>query len=428
MNERWKYRLYGVVFIAIAVMLAGLMVAFYNKAFTPVYTVTVDSDRAGLQLLPHSDVKVRGLIVGEVRGISATPNGAAIKLGIYPDKAKLIPDNVSARMLPKTVFGEKFVDLVIPAGVRGPHLKSGDVIPEDRSTVAVEINQVLNDLLPVLRAVKPAQLNTTLNTLATALQGRGAELGETVDEADAYLRTMNPHLPTLLHDLQAVGTVSDNINGAAPDLLDVMSNLQVTSKTIVDKQTELQSTLTEGISLTNNATPFVADNENRLVGAMIANRPALSLIAKYSPTIPCVLEGQAVLQPRLKQAMGGGQPGVHVTLELVKPRPGYKPGLDNPENSDHRNPRCYGLPNPPSPFPQYQLLDGTEDDQWWAGGSTSAGRGLSSVLVKPTSDSANDQMIKDLLGPALGTQSSNVSDLAEMLYAPAASGMVVNVK
>ena len=43
--------------------------ALFNKSFTPVDQVTVRTERAGLQLLPHSDVKVRGLIVGEVRDI-----------------------------------------------------------------------------------------------------------------------------------------------------------------------------------------------------------------------------------------------------------------------------------------------------------------------------------------------------------------------
>jgi phospholipid/cholesterol/gamma-HCH transport system substrate-binding protein len=116
---------------------------------------------------------------------------------------------------------------------------------------------------------------------------------------------------------------------------------------------------------------------------------------------------------------------VHVTLELVKPRPGYKPGLDTPAFNDHRNPRCYGLPNPKVPFPQYQLLDGTEDDRWWAGG---AGRSLSSVLVKPGTSTDDDALLKGLMGSAMGIRGDQVSDLAALLYRPAASGMVVTVR
>jgi phospholipid/cholesterol/gamma-HCH transport system substrate-binding protein len=424
-SERVRYRLYGLAFLVVVVALVLLMLAQYNQAFRPVYHVTVDSDRAGLQLVPHSDVKVRGLIVGEVRRIRATPSGAAIDLAVDPDKATLIPGNSSARMLPKTVFGEKYVDLVPPAGDRGPHLENGDVIAQDKSTTAVEVNQLLDDIMPLLTAVRPEKLNETLNALATALQGRGEEIGQTIDLADGYLKKINPHLPTIVHDLRQLSTVTGNLNDAAPDLLNIMENLQVTNRTIVAKEPQLVSLLDKGIDLTGKLTPFAEDNEPRLVGAQIANRRALALVAKYSPSIPCVFRGMAKLQPRLVQAMGGGQPGVHVTIELSKPRPAYKPGLDLPANKDQRNPRCYGVPNPKVPFPQYQTLDGTEDDTWWKGG---AGRSLSSVLIKPGSSSDDDSMLKSLMAPAMGTSADQVSDLASLLYAPAASGMMVTVK
>jgi phospholipid/cholesterol/gamma-HCH transport system substrate-binding protein len=424
-QERLRYRLYGLAFVIVVIVLVMLMLAQYNKAFTPVYKVTVASDRAGLQLVPHSDVKVRGLIVGEVRGIRATPTGAAIDLALDPSKATLIPDNSSARMLPKTVFGEKYVDLVPPAAGAGPHLKNGDVIAQDRSSTAVEVTQVLDDVMPVLNAVKPEKLNATLNALATALQGRGEQIGETIDLADGYLKKINPQLPVIVHDLRQLAVVSDNLNGAAPDLLTIMRNLQVTNKTIVDKEPQLVSLLDKGIDLTGKLTPFAEDNEPRIVGAQLANRKALALVAKASPGIPCVFRGMAKLQPRLIQAMGGGQPGVHVTIELSKPRPGYKPRLDLPAFKDQRDPRCYGLPNPKAPFPQYQTLDGTEDDQWWAGAK---GRSLSSVLVKPGTATDQDAMLKSLMAPAMGTSANQVSDLASLLYAPAASGMMVTVK
>jgi phospholipid/cholesterol/gamma-HCH transport system substrate-binding protein len=424
-SERLRYRLYGLVAMAVVIGLVLLMLAQYNQTFKSVYHVTVNSDRAGLQLLPHSDVKVRGLIVGEVRSIHATNTGAAIELALDPGKAALIPENSSARMLPKTVFGEKYVDLVPPAANPAPHLKDGDSIAQDRSTTAIEVTQLLDDIMPLLTAVKPEKLNATLNALATALQGRGEEIGQTIDLADGYLKKLNPHLPTIVHDLRALSAVTDNLNAAAPDLLSIMENLQTTNRTIVDKEPQLVSVLDKGIDLTGRLTPFIEDNEPRLVGAQVANRQALALVAKYSPSIPCVFQGMAKLQPRLIQAMGGGQPGVHVTIELSKPRPAYKPVLDLPENKDQRNPRCYGSPNPKVPFPQYQTLDGTEDDTWWKG---PAGRSLSSVLIKPGAATDDGTMLKSLMAPAMGTPANQVSDLASLLYAPAAAGMVVTVK
>src|SRR5690606_7149217 len=89
-SERVRYRVLGTAMVVVIVLLLALTVALYNKAFTPVTEVTVKAERAGLQLLPHSDVKVRGLIVGEVRGTEATADGATLHLALDPDRARLI--------------------------------------------------------------------------------------------------------------------------------------------------------------------------------------------------------------------------------------------------------------------------------------------------------------------------------------------------
>jgi phospholipid/cholesterol/gamma-HCH transport system substrate-binding protein len=113
--DRMRHRVYGVAFALVLVLLGWLAIAFYNKEFTPVDLVNLQTQRAGLQLDKHADVKIRGLIVGEVRNITATTSGATLQLALDPSKVGLIPSNVVARLLPKTLFGEKYVDLVTPS-------------------------------------------------------------------------------------------------------------------------------------------------------------------------------------------------------------------------------------------------------------------------------------------------------------------------
>src|SRR4051794_25475855 len=174
--------------LVVAGLFVGLCLAYFNQAFRPVTKVSLHISRSGLQLLPGSDVKVRGLIIGDVSSITSDGNGAVIHLRLDPDRAKRLPDNVSARLLPKTIFGEKYVDLVLPPTPSGRHLADGDSIPEDRSQPALEINQALDDLLPMLRAVQPAKLNETLTALATALSGRGEQVGHAIEQLDGYFR------------------------------------------------------------------------------------------------------------------------------------------------------------------------------------------------------------------------------------------------
>jgi virulence factor Mce-like protein len=419
MTQRIRFRLYGLVFLLVVALLLALTVAIYQKRFTPVVEVTLRSDRAGLQLLPRSDVKVRGLIVGEVRDIRATAAGAELGLAIARDKAPLIPDNVSARLLPKTLFGEKYVDLVLPRQP-GPAIRGGAVIAQDRSRTAIEIDKVLNDILPVLQAVRPEQLNATLNALATALQGRGDQIGRDIDQLNVLLRKYNPKLPAIIHDIDALADVSDVYNAAAPDLLRVFRNLSVTSDTIVAKRNTIEDLIPTVTDVAGQGRQFVDENAPKLIGVNIANRPALELLATYAPEFPCVFRGLVALKPKVEEAVGGSGPQLNITLEISKPRPPYKNPLDLPEHKDFRGPECYGLPNPQVPFPELVALDGTQDDRWWE-----RPRAMSGVFVRP--GMSDEESVRNVVGPMTRTPAGEVSDTAVLLWEPLFQGSVVKV-
>src|SRR4051812_9724424 len=264
MLRRNRYELYGVAMLAAATALVVLAVALFNQAFRTVTRVSVQIDRSGLQLLEGSDVKVRGKIIGDVEAITSDGNGARIELRLNPDDARLVPSNSSVRLVPKTIFGEKYVAIQLPASPARP-LQNGDVIPEDRSQSALEIDQALDDLLPLLRAVRPADLNATLTAVATALSGRGEQLGQTIEHLDGYLKAFNPHLPTLRADMTALAQVSRTYGDAMPPLLDLMRNLTVTSDTVVSQQRQLDAFLGDLTGAADNTRDLLARNADNLV-------------------------------------------------------------------------------------------------------------------------------------------------------------------
>ena len=75
---------------------------------------------------------------------------------------------------------------------------------------------MLSDLYPLLRTVEPAELNMTLNALATALEGRGDQIGENLETVDAYLKRLNPQIPALVEDLRLTAQVSDTYADVLP--------------------------------------------------------------------------------------------------------------------------------------------------------------------------------------------------------------------
>lgn len=455
--QRVRYKVYGLVFLLVLAMLLGLTVAIYNKTFTPVVLVDLKAARSGLQLLPHSDVKVRGLIVGEVRDIATDGHTATVTLALDPDEVGQVPRNVRARLLPKTIFGEKYVDLVIPGQASPGHIEAGDVIPEDRSRTAIELNRVFDDLLPLLRTLQPQKVNATLHAISTALEGRGEKIGDNLVRLDSYLSKLNPDMPVLRKDISELADVLSTYSDAAPDLLRVLRNFTAVSGTVVEKQDTLKAFLGDVTQLAGTGRGFLSANEERIIKVNSVNRSTLGLLARYSPEYPCLLGGLARLEPRLEKAFGGEQPGLHITLEVKKPRPPYEPGVDRPEWGEHRGPRCYGLPDhPPVPAPASQLKDGTQDDSWSSTGGSSSpqgllsstgipiltdshasstrshGRPLSAALVDASSGYAGtageQKLVGYIVGPGMGTPPSEVPDIADLLFGPMIRGTVVNVE
>ena len=350
-----RRRLLGVALIALVAAFFAVTILFYNKTFTSTVPITLDADSAGNQLSIDSDVEVRGEIVGSVQSVSSTGDGAVLQLAMDPDKIDTIPANVTAELLPKTLFGATYVDLVIPDNPSSAHLTSDTTIAQDRSSTGVEIEQVLNDLLPVLQAVQPQKLSATLTAVATALQGRGPELGQTLDQLNSYVGKLNPQLPTLEHDLSQLAAVSNTYNKAAPDLLNALNNLTGTSQTIASEANNLENLYSTLTNTSDNLQNFLQANENNIIGVATQSLPTLKVLARYAPEFPCFLGQMAALVPKVNKAFGAGtdKPGLHATLEITINRGPYEPGQDDPAYLDNRGPRCYDFNPPPNPFPQY---------------------------------------------------------------------------
>ncbi len=357
-------RLSGVAFLVVITLLVMLSVALYNKDFTKTVDVSLQTDRVGNQLSVHADVKVRGLVVGEVRKISGNGDQAVLQLAIKPGQAERIPRNVQAQLLPKTLFGEKEVSLIVPTtSVTGDHLRSGDVIAQDRSTTALETERALNDLLPLLQALKPQDLSRALNALATAVRGRGDKLGSTLVRQAAYFKTLNPSLPTLQQDMQGLADLANTYADAAPNILETLDNLAFSSRSLVDQRKSLDAFLKSSTDFAAIARQVTAENEQRFVDLASTSRPVLDVYAKYSPIYACTLHTIVVQQVETERTEGGLQGGLHITVEAIKDRNGGYDATTTPKYKEVRDNQCYGLKGKPVvPYPLYaNIQDGYRD-------------------------------------------------------------------
>ncbi len=352
----------GVAFIVSIALLVWLSIAIYNKEFDRVTTITVKADRAGLQLAKFGDVRIHGALVGQVRKVTQDGEEAEIHIALDPDAAKKIPANITVEILPTTLFGQKYIALKRPADPSSESLSDGDVIPADRVNTNVELSQILADLFPLLRAVRPADLNATLNALATALQGRGEQIGQTMDELGAYLAVIDGHLPTLRQDLIALADVADTYDLAAPDLLDTLANITVTSRTISEKADDLDVFFADLAGLAKTSTRILRANEQNMIEVGRVTEPVLALLATYSPGLPCLLKGAAAYAPILSKTFEGNV--VKQYMEFGQAQYRHFDESDFMEYGEvGHGPWCLGLPKFKVPGDRVPLENGSDIDE-----------------------------------------------------------------
>jgi phospholipid/cholesterol/gamma-HCH transport system substrate-binding protein len=408
-----RKRVLGLAFVAVLLGAAALSVAAYRKVFTPATWVTLHVDRTGLQLNRGADVKARGVIVGEVREISADGGGATLRLALDPSTTAAVPANVVARLLPRTLFGERYVELVAPPDAAAAPIGPGAVIAQDRSGTAVELERVLDNALPLLQAVRPDRLATVLGALAYALEGRGERLGADLVTADLVLTELNREMPTIAEDVRRLAQVADAYGGAAEDLLAILRDVTVTATTVADQRAQLAGFLADATDLADTATVFLDRHDDRLIRLGQVTRPVLELLAAYSPEFPCLLRGVVALQPRVERAFSTGR--MHITLEITRDNGKYVRGRDDPVYGAHNGPSCRGLPHPRVPAPEVPVNDGYA----YGAGGANAPMGFAGTRTEAA-------VIKPLVGAATGLPADRVPDVAVLLWGPLLRGTVVS--
>ena len=419
------HKLLGIVFVLALVAAVYLTYAVFTQKFTAFDKVKLQTSTIGLQLPQRADVKVRGVIVGEVLGFSAVAQGAVVTLGIYPDKIDEIPANVTGSIVPKTLFGEKYVSLIVPDQPAAHHLEAGGTIA--RTAVSTEVEKVLSDLYPLLRTVQPADINLTLNAIATALEGRGDQLGHNLETVDSYLKRLNPQIPALVDDLRLTAQVSDTYAGVMPQVAQILDNTVKTTGTLQDREARLHALFDDVASFSDTATGFLDRNGDNLIRLSQIGADEFRVFAKYAPEYSCLTKGVVNAGKLQAQAFRGFE--LHIVLETLPNQPRAYGPQDKPRFGDDRGPACLHLPNPPwsqsNPVRHQPNFNDGVDEPTGKGTSRVAPNQFLRTAVGTPAESA---VLRSLLGPALGVSADRVPDLGLLLVGPMARGAEVSLR
>ncbi|MFT4201110.1 MCE family protein [Gordonia sp. (in: high G+C Gram-positive bacteria)] len=445
--RKLRLRLAGLAFfLVIALFIGGSIMKFQGK-FHSTGDVILHTDSAGNSLSQHADVKARGMMVGTVKAVNPSPDGKVdVVLALDPDKLSLLPRDTTARILPKTLFGERYVALEVPhESSSAATLVGGDQISTADQGNAKEVQDFFDRLLPLLKAVPPQDLNVTLTNVSQALTGRGQELGETIKRLDAVFSEVNDHTTDLQKTLRGLASFSQTYSQALPSIIDALDHLRVTGNTVVERQGDLAGLIaTLGVA-SDDTTAFLKTNRNDLISIFTGSQEMLNGLARQSPTFGCTFKNFAGLIPESRRIVGEGtpNPGVRVNLQFVNPRGRYLPNQDEPRLFDYdRGPVCYKPAKNGRPFPQFPgggLADGSYQvpsrnpgprnmPEMPAAQYSALPAGMASVPTSAWSDPVFRAQLQMLYGAASGVSPEDIPSWVTVLGASRLPGGQVNLR
>ena len=326
---------------------------------------------------PGSDVKLRGVKIGRVDEVEATPGGAQLQISIDKDQARWVGRDTNAAIVPPTAFGAKYVSLT-SQGSKSPRIVDGTTIKAD--DVTVEVNEAFTNLSGVLSAAHPDKVNNALTALATGVNGRGDEINSLIGSGSRWVDKVDDSRRALDEDLAMAGPVAGQYSTLTPDLLATLDHATTTGRTLSQEQEQLAASAKQTSLLSKDASGLLTTIDQPLARNLELLEPVTALGAEYSSELPCVLAGTVVAKNWAEPAVGGQRGGISTYTRLRPSRDPYTYPDDLPAVGDRSGPECRGMPlvtkkEAASPAPD--LVTGTDPQR---NGPTNPSEELSTTL------------------------------------------------
>ena len=256
------------------------------------YTVEVEFLDV-LDLVPQSGVRVADVPVGRVDGIELDEENWTAVVTIEVNGDVDLPANAVAAIQQSSLLGEKYVELAAP-GNEEPEgrLDDGSRITLDRTNRNVEVEELLGALSLVLNGGGLTQLQTINRELGDALEGREAEIKDTLDQLDTFIGGLDEQRAEINRALDRVDELSATLAERTATIETALDTIGP-GLDVINEQRGLLVSMLEGLAR-------LGDVGTRIINASAAN----------------TIEDLKLLQPILSQLAAAG-PDLANSLELL---------------------------------------------------------------------------------------------------------------
>jgi phospholipid/cholesterol/gamma-HCH transport system substrate-binding protein len=209
------------------------------------------------------EVRVLGVPVGAVETIEPQPD--RVKITMWVDDKYRVPAEAKAVIVSPQLVTARAVQLT-PAYSSGPAMADGAVIPEERTAVPLEWDDLRTQLEKLTNALQPTQpggvstLGQFVNTAADNLRGQGANIRETVIAMAKALSALGDHSEDTFSTLKNLSVVVSALEDSSELLGQLNRNLATVTGLLADDPDAVGNAVNDLNAVVAEATRFISDN------------------------------------------------------------------------------------------------------------------------------------------------------------------------
>ncbi|CAJ1508159.1 MCE family protein [[Mycobacterium] burgundiense] len=218
-------------------------------------------------LFAGDDVRILGVPVGRIDHIEPQPTRARITFWV--DRKYPIPVDANAVILAPQLVTGRSIQLT-PAFTGGSMMPTGSVIPEERTAVPVEWDEVRVQLQRLTRLLQPTEpggvstLGAVINTAADNLRGQGASIRETVVRLSQALATLGGHSSDIFSTFTNLSTLVSALHDSADLLEQLNGNMAEVTSLVADDPQKVARTIEDLGGVIGDVKDFADDNREAI--------------------------------------------------------------------------------------------------------------------------------------------------------------------
>jgi phospholipid/cholesterol/gamma-HCH transport system substrate-binding protein len=218
-------------------------------------------------LFPGDKVWILGVPVGTVGTIEPQPQRA--KITFYVDDKYKIPADAKAVILSPALVSSRTIQLT-PAYTGGPEMTNDAVIPEERTAVPVEFDDLREQLKRLAETLQPttpggvSTLGAFVHTAANNLRGQGVNIRDTIIKLSQAFSALGDHSTDLFSTIKNISILVSALQSSQDLLRQLNGNLASVTGLLANGPDELGGAITSINDVVGDVQSFVANNKETL--------------------------------------------------------------------------------------------------------------------------------------------------------------------